>query len=409
MSKKFLQVSSVLALINLSLFSLSAKAMNQLDLEEKKSHTIKEVYKNRLVKQGYQRKFCDKELYPQGKSEVAKCGQLYQKQNEQRIVICYDCYISSVYNPDICSSDRNAYSTTFHTSFKGTLENFPRFLFESAGSDLREMLLKEREMFKMGFRAIYHVCNPGHHIYRNEGNKYVSPLFLYQLFGVLDSLDKGLDITSPEFIPCIPRYNTAAFNKVPNRESFIKEIQSTNDCHLDVSNTGLVGVAALGGCYHNEHGGIVFSRYHTPQPVRGVPHPPEIIMNALKSSKIALPSTEIKNVANDLLKLAEDFHVVNSALLQIFLSEDSFLNHVCFSKNEGKEIRPIDRKAIEDGEYLKPGIQLNVYLPTSLVTNREKCNIHLYTRCGTDNTPISQKLLTEFRNKVLDTIYKYSQ
>ncbi len=186
----------------------------------------KEVYKNCLLRKDYQTEFCSQELYTQHGSDVVKCGRIYSPNvNELRIIICYDCYTGSPYDYGICASDRNAYATTFHNSFKGTVENFPKFLFESAGSDLKEMLLKEREMFRKGFRAIYHVCNRGHwqgdRFINNGGNKYVFPLFFYQLFGALDSFGKGGDINSPEFIPCIPRYNNFSFDKVPNRESFI--------------------------------------------------------------------------------------------------------------------------------------------------------------------------------------------
>lgn len=375
-----------------------------------------EVYRNRVVNKHYQREFCGKKLYTQGNSEVVKCGQEYSKENKQRIIICYGCHISSPYNLYICASDRNAYlmpdlrasDPKVHqvtTRYKGTVANFPTFLGESMGSDLREMLLKEREMFGKGFRAVYHVCNPGHH--RNdEGKEYVSPLFLYQLFGVLDSLGNGFDTNSPGFTPCIPRYNNAAFDRVPNREAFIKLIQSKSDGNLDVKNVGVVGVAALGGCYHNEHGGTVYSKYVFPTPINGVPHPREIIMTALKSSK--LPLTEMENVRDDLLKLANHFRVIDSALLQIFLSEEVFLNHVCYAKNGGTDIRPIDKKSIEDGKHLEPGVQLNVYLPTNLVTNREKCNIRLYTRCGEQKTPVPDDYLIKFRNDVVSIIHKYN-
>lgn len=380
----------------------------------------KVVYKNCLLKQSCQREFCNKELYTQGNSEVVKCGQIYRKKNKDRIILCHGCYRGSPYNPNICASDRNAHLMPnlcasdpkvdrVTKRYEGTVANFPTFLFESMGSDLREMLLMEREMFKKGFRAIYHVCNPGHYKYKDEGKKYVSPLFLYQLFGVLDSVGKEPDINSPGFIPCIPRYNNAAFEKVPNREAFIKLIQSSKkeDCDPDVRSVAFVAVAALGGCYHSEHGGTVYANYIFPTPMNGVPHPHKIIMNALSSSKIGLPEGEMKNVTDDLLKLANHFRVIDSALLQIFLSEDAFLTHVCYAKNAGRDIHPVDRKAIEDGKHLEPSVQLNVYLPTNLVTNREKCNIHLYTRCGEQKTPVPDDYLIKFRNDVLNTISKY--
>ena len=78
-----------------------------------------------------------------------------------------------------------------------------------------------------------------------------------------------------------------------------------------------------------------------------------------------------------------------------------------FSNNAGANIQALDKQAYENGEHLRSGIQLNVYLPVQLLVDRSACQIQVYTRCEPQNQPLAAEFLEDFRNQAVALISKY--
>ncbi|MGZ3633380.1 MAG: hypothetical protein ACXWM7_03525 [Parachlamydiaceae bacterium] len=351
---------------------------------------------------------CGNKLYTQHGSDDVNCGRIYIPRNESRIIICVRCYKQSPYNSFLCSSDRNSYTANFGEKIIN-VENFPENLSKKMGNDCKEMLLKERKMFKMGFRVVYHVCNRGHHQGKRfedeNGKTYIHPLFLYQLFGILNAIKAGVSFQSSEFIPFIPRLDSTGFREIPNREAFIERIKNYNDCDSLVRKVGIVGVGALTGAYHDSTGGVVYGRYVLGQAINALPSPEKIISEALTDSAIVLPTGKSwEQVTQELLTVASSFNNISSALIQIFLIEEIFLRNVAYAKNGGAEIRPVTQKTVTENLHVQPGNQLNVYLPPAIVSNSSQSRIFLYTRTDELENPVSLEFFNKVREQILNIL-----